>query len=153
MLPTENRIERLHPADYARCAEIRNLQNDPYSEQFRQQVEAGERITYIYRRDEAFVGEISMVYEMHDADYTIPGKRVYISRLIVAPAFRRQGIGSALVDFILAESRRQGFCEASIGVDKDNAAALALYQKKGFTTVLFDGEDADGAYRKLLKYL
>ena len=49
--------------------------------------------------------------------------------------------------------RDRGFREASIGVDKDNEAALHLYRKKGFTTVVFDGEDEDGAYYKLVRTL
>ena len=38
-----------------------------------------------------------------------------------------------------------------IGVDKDNISALHLYQKKGFTNVLFDGEDEYGEFYKLMK--
>ena len=46
-----------------------------------------------------------------------------------------------------------GYKEISIGVDKDNTAALHLYRKKGFTTVIFDGADEYGKYYKLLKVL
>lgn len=44
-----------------------------------------------------------------------------------------------------------GFAEAAIGVDKDNANALHLYRKFGFTEVLFDGADEYGEFYKLLK--
>ena len=79
-----------------------------------------------------------------DPDYTIPGVRVYLSRLIVKPAYQNRGVGGALIDHMLGLLRERGFREASIGVDKDNEAALHLYRKKGFTTVVFDGEDEDG---------
>ena len=46
-----------------------------------------------------------------------------------------------------------GYKEVSIGVDKDNLAALHLYKKKGFTTILFDGADEDGEYFKLMTTL
>ena len=72
---------------------------------------------------------------------------------MVKKGYRGQGIGTVLVDFICEKARELGYSEVSIGVDKDNAVALHLYQKKGFDEVLFDGEDEDGPYYKLLKKL
>ena len=46
-----------------------------------------------------------------------------------------------------------GYKEITVGVDKDNLAAIHLYRKKGFTKVLFDGCDEQGEYFKLLKTL
>ena len=46
-----------------------------------------------------------------------------------------------------------GYKEITVGVDKDNFAAIHLYRKKGFTKVLFDGCDEQGEYFKLLKTL
>lgn len=58
-----------------------------------------------------------------------------------------------MIDHILDVARSLGYQEAAIGVDKENDAALHLYQKKGFTTVLFDGKDEYGAFYKLMKIL
>ena len=57
------------------------------------------------------------------------------------------------MDFMIDEIRKMGYKEISIGVDKDNTAALHLYRKKGFTNVIFDGADEYGEYLKLLKVL
>ena len=57
------------------------------------------------------------------------------------------------MDFMIDEIRKMGYKEISIGVDKDNTAALHLYRKKGFTNVTFDGADEYGEYYKLLKIL
>ncbi len=146
-------IHKLDVADYEKCGNIWNMAAFPLTETFRQQIADGIRTVFVYEENGAFLGEIAFVQEMNDPDYTIPGRRVYLSRLIVKPEARRQGIGSALIDRVLQEVRALGYSEASIGVDKDNAAALALYRKKGFTTVLFDGEDEDGAYYKLMRML
>ena len=100
-----------------------------------------------------FIGEIAYVFDMNDGDYTIPGKRIYISRLIVKSTHRNKGIGGILIDYILNEVKQMGYTEASIGVDKNNLPALHLYRKKGFTKVIFDGKDEYGEFYKLLKVL
>ena len=46
-----------------------------------------------------------------------------------------------------------GFEEITVGVDKDNSAAMHLYEKYGFTNVLFDGADENGEYLKLMKII
>ena len=88
---------------------------------------------------------------MNDPDYTIPNRRVYVSRLIVKNEYRRQGIGRKLVDFITEKARSQGFAEMAIGVDLDNYPALKLYIEAGFDKVIYIGEDEQGKYVKLLK--
>ncbi|MBQ8613037.1 MAG: GNAT family N-acetyltransferase [Ruminiclostridium sp.] len=124
---------------------------DPYTEPFRKEIETGNRVVYVYKVDGEFLGEIAYVLDMNDSDYTIPNQRIYISRLIVKPEYRNKGIGGILVDFMIEEIRKMGYKEISIGVDKDNTAALHLYRKKGFTNVIFDGADEYGEYYKLLK--
>ena len=146
-------IEKLELCDYEKCSNIWNMSTFPLTEQFREEIAAGNRVVFIYKINGAFIGEIAYVLENSDPDYTIPGRRVYISRLIVKDEYRNQGIGGILVDHILQTVRTLGYTEASIGVDKDNLPALHLYRKKGFNTVLFDGEDEAGPYYKLLNKL
>ena len=88
---------------------------------------------------------------MNVSDYTIPNQRIYVSRLIVKYEYRRQGIGSKLVDFITEKAKSQGYTEMSIGVDLDNYPALKLYMEAGFDRVIYIGEDEQGKYLKLLK--
>lgn len=126
---------------------------DPHTEPFRKEIETGNRIVYVYKVNGEFLGEIAYVFDMNDSDYTIPNQRIYLSRLIVKPEYRNKGIGSILVDFMIDEIMKMGYKEISIGVDKDNTAALHLYCKKGFTSVIFDGADEYGEYYKLLKIL
>ena len=144
-------IEPLDLTDYEKCNSIWDMDAFPLTEQFRQEIEAENRFVFIYKINGEFIGEIAYVLDNGDPDYTVPEKRVYISRLIVKQEYRNHGIGSALIDHILKVIYDLGYTEASIGVDKDNLPALHLYRKKGFTTVLFDGEDTDGAFYKLLK--
>lgn len=40
-------------------------------------------MTFIYLENNEFVGEGSLVFRNNDPDYTIPGKRMYLSRMIL----------------------------------------------------------------------
>lgn len=147
-------IIQLQLRDFARCSDIWNMDAEPeLTTRFFQELASGNRKTYVYTVDDAFVAEISLVYEMDDADYTIPGKRAYVSRLIVKKEYRRQGIGTALVDALCRIAKAKGFQELSIGVDLDNFPAIVLYSAMGFDHIIYAGEDEQGRYLKLLKIL
>ena len=144
-------IEKLNIKDYNKCNNIWNMEKCEFTEKFRQEIDNGNRVVYIYKINDEFIGEIAYVFDMNDADYTIPNQRIYISRLIVKKEYRNQGIGGILIDYILDEIKKMGYKEATIGVDKDNVTALHLYKKKGFTKMLFDGKDEYGEFYKLMK--
>ena len=146
-------IEKLNVNEYEKCNNIWIMSADPHTEPFRKEIETGNRVVYVYKVNGEFIGEIAYVFDMNDSDYTIPNQRIYLSRLIVKHEYRNKGIGGILVDFMIDEIKKMGYKEISIGVDKDNTAALHLYRKKGFTTVIFDGADEYGEYYKLLKVL
>lgn len=146
-------IEKLALADYSKCNNIWDMNAFPQTESFRKEIEAGNRVVYVYKQNGEFIGEIAYVFDMHDNDYTIVNQRIYLSRLIVKKERRGNGIGGVLIDFMVKKIKNMGYKEITVGVDKDNTAALNLYRKKGFTTVLFDGADEDREYFKLMKKL
>ena len=140
--------------EFQKCGNIWDLErNADMAARFLAELRSGSRLTWVYERDGAFLGEISLVLEKNDPDYTIPGRRVYVSRLIVKPEERRKGIGKILVDHAVAKAAEMGYSEMSIGVDIDNYPALRLYWEAGFREIIFVGEDDDGKYFKLLKKL
>ena len=145
-------IIKLDITDYQKCSNIWDMQRQSeLADKFYNELLTGNRTTYIYTIDNEFVGEISLVKEMNDSDYTIPNQRIYVSRLIVKYEYRRQGIGRKLIDFITEKVKSQDYTEMSIGVDLDNYPALKLYMESGFDKVIYIGEDAQGKYLKLLK--
>lgn len=145
-------ITRLDPADFPKCGNIWDLERQSgLAERFCRELICGNRITYVYQVKGEYVGEISLVFDMEDPDYTIPERRIYVSRLLVKDAYRRQGIGKRLTAFAVEAAEAMGYSEQSIGVDLDNYAALRLYTAMGFKTILFLGEDAGGKYAKLLR--
>jgi ribosomal-protein-alanine N-acetyltransferase len=72
-----------------------------------------------------------------------------VHNLAVHPAYRRHGIGKALLEAVIEEARRQGASQVTLEVRKSNEAAQKLYQALGFSakgvrTAYYsdDGEDA-----------
>ncbi|MDP8960795.1 MAG: ribosomal protein S18-alanine N-acetyltransferase [Actinomycetota bacterium] len=59
----------------------------------------------------------------------------HITTVVVAPQFRRQGIGTALVASLLRAARKRGMEAASLEVRVGNNAAQALYRRFGFAPV------------------
>ncbi len=58
---------------------------------------------------------------------------VHINNLAVLPAFRRRGIGRALLQRILVEAAREGATRALLEVRRSNEEARRLYESIGFT--------------------
>ena len=147
-------IIQLNPDDYHKCSNIWNMEKRPeLAKSFYDELVSGNRIIYIYSIDGEFIGEGAIVFERNDPDYSIPGKRLYFSRLVVKEEYRKQGIGGILIDYIVNKAIELGYIEISIGVDKKNEGALRLYRRKGFDEIIYDGEDEYGPYYKLLKRL
>ncbi len=147
-------IEQLRPEEFPLCSNIWNMErNRDLASRFYAELLAQNRITFVCKENDLFVGEISLVFDMNDTDYTIPGQRVYLSRLIVKQSHRRQGIGTALSSHIFQYAKEHGYSEMSLGVDLDNYLALKLYTRLGFTHITLIDEDNQGQYLKLLKHL
>ena len=145
-------IELLKTDNYYKCNNIWDMEKrKELAEKFLSELKSGNRITYVCKDGDEFIGEISLVREMNDPDYTIPNQRVYVSRLIVKKECRRKGIGKSLVDFVTEKAEALGYSEMSIGVNLDNYPALKLYIDSGFDKVIYIGEDELGKYLKLMK--
>ena len=147
-------ICKLNIDDFEKCANIWNMDSHKeLANRFFSELQSGNRLTYVYKKDGMFVGEISLVFDTDDSDYTIKDKRLYVSRLVVKKQLRRMGIGRKLVEFASNLAKDMGYKELSIGVDLDNYPALRLYSDTGFNKIIFVGEDDCGKYVKLLKEL
>jgi len=147
-------IEQLNPADFNKCGNIWDMEkHKKIAQDWYAQLCDGTRVTFVMRDGDAFVGEVSLVFDNDDPVYTIPDMRVYLSRLVVKDTYRRQGIGTKLCEYLFAYAKERDYSELSLGVDLDNYAALRLYFELGFDTLLFVGEDDGGRFVKLLKKL
>ena len=62
------------------------------------------------------------------------GRRGYIYHLAVAPEYRNNGLGSALVEGVLYALNECGIEKAALVVYKDNSRGNAFWAKHGFKT-------------------
>ena len=59
----------------------------------------------------------------------------YIGFLYVAPVMRGQGVVQRLIEALCAWARERGVRHAELGVYADNAAAIAAYERAGFSAI------------------
>lgn len=147
-------IIKLLPEDYEKCQNIWDMTKNPNKAKlWYEQLISGIRIIFVYTENNIFLGEGSLVYKNDDPDYTISGKRIYLSRMVVKKEYRNRGIGGRIVDFLIDYAKQLGYEEISLGVDTNNLNARHLYEKKGFTNEIFKGADEAGEYVKLIRKL
>ena len=60
------------------------------------------------------------------------GKVAWFEDCIVRPEHRRQGIGKALLAYVIGQAKFEGALRVMLLTDGDNATAQALYRKSGF---------------------
>jgi ribosomal-protein-alanine N-acetyltransferase len=85
--------------------------------------------------------DVSFIYAARDKGRQIVGfcafwrvlDELHINNLAVAPARRREGVGSALLDAVLREGVRLGAARATLEVRRSNTVAIDLYKRFGFT--------------------
>lgn len=69
------------------------------------------------------------------ADMRIVAGEAQIYNIAIAPEFRRQGIGEALLRHMVDKSEELGLDVITLEVRSGNEAAMALYEKMGFKAV------------------
>lgn len=62
-----------------------------------------------------------------------PGPVALLDELYVVPAWRGQGIGSSIIDLLLAESGERSVGLVEINVDEDDLDARRFYERHGFS--------------------
>jgi len=149
-----DQIQKLEPENYHKCNNIWDMSQCPETvKKWYDELLSGNRVIFVYVEDGAYLGEGALVFDTGDPDYTIPNQRVYLSRMLTKPECQNRGIGGKLIDALVDYAKKLGYREITVGVDIANVGARWLYEKKGFTKIIFVGEDAGGKYVKLLKPL
>ena len=142
-------IKQITLAEYPNCQAIWNMETCPYTQHFIEQIRAGVRDVFILTVDGEYVAECDLVYD--NPEYaTVPGERLYFSRLIVKKAQRGRGYGKAISEYVLALTKEKGYREIALGVNCDNTAAVQLYKNLGFS-VYEKAEEDDGEFYRMVK--
>lgn len=132
----EVKIREIDEAGVADCYNIRpetRARESGYFERCFTEHQSGQRRLYIADCDGAPAGYAHLVF----TPYYRPFRKMNIPEiqdLFVAPDFRRQGIGAALVAHCEAAAKLRGYGEIGIGVGlyRDYGAAQRLYVRRGY---------------------
>jgi ribosomal protein S18 acetylase RimI-like enzyme len=84
---------------------------------------------YVARAGERIVAMAALHFTISTAE---GGKVAGLEDCIVHPDYREQGIGKALLAYVLGQARAEGALRVMLLTDGDNARAQALYRKLGF---------------------
>ena len=59
----------------------------------------------------------------------------YLDRIVVAPAYRRSGVGTLIYDAAEDRARRHGRLTAEVYIDPPNESSLAFHRRRGYAQV------------------
>jgi len=108
----------------------------------RRRMESGEMEIFVLFADGILTGELHVIFDNNNpseatgAQDTIPGVRAYLCAFRIHKDVQGRGLGQMLLESVLTELHRRGYCEFTIGVEDDNLRARHIYEKHGFTEVI-----------------
>ena len=119
-------IRKIDAESAACAAELEKICfSEPWSE--KAILEEAERGFFIAAYiDGEFAGYAGMLCVLDERD---------VCNVATVPHFRGKGVGRALVQALIESARESGASVIMLEVRKSNAAAIALYEKSGFTLV------------------
>lgn len=127
-LPEDDDIRPYEQGDYLALQHMMELGFGDLAEETEQLVAQTEKNKHMqlamYVEDGVAVGTISTTVREHE---------LWITAFTVEPGYRRSGIGTNLLNWAQNEAVKNGQTEVLLDVESDNADALNIYKKAGFT--------------------
>lgn len=128
----DNLARQVHAMHVAWRPDIYEMPEALYPEErFREAVR--ERSLYVARLGGVIVGYVSVKLRSYDWPGMVKRKVMYIDEIAVEESLRNQGIGTEMMADIHALARAFGCTDLQLGVYPQNDAAVAFYEKCGFT--------------------
>ena len=127
--PLTVRIRPLAPADVDAVARLEaEAFSTPWSAQtFRSLAERSGPVLLVAESPELPVTGYAVLWSF--------GDQAELANIAVAPGCRGRGVGSALLDAVLAAARERGAREVFLEVRESNQTARAMYERRGFQQI------------------
>lgn len=128
-----NRLARqVHALHVAWRPDIYEMVDELYSQQ-RFADAIAQRQLYVAKPDGIIIGFVLVKIRSYDWPGVVKRKVMLIDEVCVEEALRNQGIGKAMMEDVHALAKAFGCTDLQLGVYPQNDAAVAFYQKCGFT--------------------
>ncbi|MBQ8621623.1 MAG: GNAT family N-acetyltransferase [Oscillospiraceae bacterium] len=128
-----NRLARqVHAMHVAWRPDIYEMVEELYSRQ-RFADAIAERQLYVAKPDGIIVGFVLVKIRSYDWPGVVNRKVMVVDEVCVEEALRNQGIGRAMMEDVHALAKAYDCTDLQLGVYPQNDAAVAFYQKCGFT--------------------
>ncbi|MBR1658747.1 MAG: ribosomal protein S18-alanine N-acetyltransferase [Oscillospiraceae bacterium] len=121
-------IRNARESDLPRLLELeRACFSVPWTEDMlRRQMAPGQNVFLAAETEGTVAGYVGLLYVLDEG---------YISNVAVAPAYRRRGVGDALLGALEARAREKSLAFLTLEVRESNVPARALYAKHGYLDV------------------
>jgi len=118
--------------DILKCWDVINvlrphLDQEAFADTVLEMLQEGYKLAFI-EKDGKGVAAIGYRYQ----NFLYNGKHIYIDDLVTLPAYRKQGLAAALLDFVDAEARARGYKCVTLDSGHHRNDAHRLYLNKGF---------------------
>ncbi|MBO4617509.1 MAG: GNAT family N-acetyltransferase [Lachnospiraceae bacterium] len=84
------------------------------------------------------IGELYVFFDLADKAFADGKTTAYLCAFRIKKEYRGKGLGSRLMEHVLADMRERGFSAATIGVDSTEEQNIRLYHRLGFTEKIKD---------------
>ena len=116
-------------------ADVQSL--SPTVRYFCSQISSGNADFWTVENDGELIGELYAFLNIEeDRDFADGETTAYLCAFRVRPEYRGRGIGTRLMETVLADLKERGFRRATIGVDEERNERM--YRRMGFVTKVKD---------------
>lgn len=113
---------------------FRNLYADAFA-----RMEQGRTLIWLAEiPGKGIVGQIFVQLICNDLMLADGKTRAYVFSFRVKPEYRKNGLGTTLMEYVERDLIRRGFCAVTLNVAQDNPAARRLYERLGYVVQFAD---------------
>lgn len=124
--------KQVHAMHVAWRPDIYKMEEELYPKE-RMQDAIDQRQLFVAKISGAVVGYVLLKIRNYDFPGHVKRKVMLVDEICVAESCRNQGIGKAMMEDVRALAKAFGYTDLQLGVYPQNDAAVAFYQKCGFT--------------------
>ena len=111
----------------------------PTAKFFYRSISSGNAVFWTIEHHGELIGELYVFKNIEaDPDFADGITIAYLCAFRIRKDFRGQGLGTRLIETVLADLKAGGFRRATIGVGPDEERTVKLYRRLGFTTKVKD---------------